>query len=245
MKIIKNTFNQIKNSILLLAFITIIISCSSDKKNGNMLVKGQIKGLRKGTLYLQKMKDSVLVSVDSTTLKGTENFVLSDHIETPEMYYVTFDGNTSDKRILFFGEKGTITITDELEHFGIHPKIEGSKNQEILDKFYQTDKRFKDAQLDLIKDDFEARKNKDEQKMNKLAEDAKKLTRRRYLYTANFALNNADTEVAPYLALTELYNANIKLLDTINNSLSDKVKTSKYGKKLANFVAKIKKTEKK
>jgi len=44
--------------------------------------------------------------------------------------------------------------------------------------------------------------------------------------------------------LSDLFNANIKLLDTINNSLSKKVKASKYGKELANFIAGIKKDEK-
>jgi len=59
----------------------------------------------------------------------------------------------------------------------------------------------------------------------------------------NFALNNKDSEVAPYLALTEIYNAKINLLDTINNSLTPKVKASKYGKDLQAFVDNIKATE--
>ena len=62
----------------------------------------------------------------------------------------------------------------------------------------------------------------------------------KYLYTTNFALRNADQEIAPYLALSELFDANIKLLDTINNSLSAPIKTSKYGKQLADYVEKIK-----
>ena len=59
----------------------------------------------------------------------------------------------------------------------------------------------------------------------------------------NFALNNNDSEVAPYLALTEIYNAKVHLLDTINNTLTAKVKESKYGKELQTFIDKIKKEE--
>jgi len=40
-----------------------------------------------------------------------------------------------------------------------------------------------------------------------------------------------------------LYNANTKLLDTVNNSLSEKVKASKYGVELNTFIKNIKKTE--
>ena len=67
--------------------------------------------------------------------------------------------------------------------------------------------------------------------------------RRRILFATNYAVSNADYEVAPYIALTALSNANIKLLDTVNNSLSESVKNSIYGKKLANFIARIKKNE--
>src|SRR5690554_6014122 len=102
------------------AFIIVLtLACSSPKKEGNMLVNGQIKGLKKGTLYLQKMQDTVLVSVDSVALVGKDMFTLSDNVTSPEMYYLTFDGNTTNKYILFFGEKGTITINDNIDKFGI------------------------------------------------------------------------------------------------------------------------------
>ena len=50
--------------ITLICLLLIVAACSS-KKDGNMIVQGKIKGLKKGTLYLQKMNDSILVSVDS------------------------------------------------------------------------------------------------------------------------------------------------------------------------------------
>ena len=78
-----------------------------------------------------------------------------------------------------------------------------------------------------------------------LEEDYQKLTRRRILFAANFALSNADTEAAAYIGLTELYNANIKLLDTLNKSLSEKVKQSSYGKRFDDYVSEIKKSEEK
>ena len=69
------------------------------------------------------------------------------------------------------------------------------------------------------------------------------MVRRRFLFSTNFAIAHADSEAAPYIALTELFNANIKLLDTINNSLSKNVKSSDYGKKFQKFITKIKTKE--
>ncbi len=210
-----------------------------------MVVKGQIKGLKKGTLYLQKMKDTLLVSVDSMALLGDDKFILTDNIESPVIYYLTFDGNTTDKHIMFFGEEGEITINDKIEEFGFKPEIKGSKNQEVMDEYRKVNQRFIDQRLDFVKKEVEARQAQDEVQLEQVEADYKKMIRRRYLFSTNFAIANADSEAAPYIALSELYDANIQLLDTINNSLTDKVKSSEYGKRLQKFVDDIKAKEEK
>ena len=214
-------------------------SCSS-KKEGNMLVQGQIKGLKKGTLYLQKMKDSLLISVDSISLLGNDQFRLTDDVASSVLYYLTFDGNTTDKRILFFGEKGTITINDKVEQFGYHPEIIGSKNQEILDRYNTVMRKFQNKRLEYIKQDFDAKKANDTKLIAQLENEYNKLIRRKVLFTTNFAISNADSEVAPYLALTEMYDASLKMLDTVNNSLSENIKKSDYGKRFQDYLNKIK-----
>ena len=226
----------------ILALSIVLFACSS-KKEGNMVVQGQIKGLKKGTLYLQKMKDTLLVSVDSVALLGKDTFTLTDNVDSPVLYYLTFDGNTTDKRILFFGEKGTITINDKVEGFGFAPEITGSKNQEILDKFNVISKKFQNQRLEFIKKDFDAKKAKDQDLIKKLEVDYNRLLRRRVLYTTNFAITNANYEAAPYIALTEMYNASIKMLDTVNLSLTPKVKRSLYGKRFQEYLDAVKKTE--
>lgn len=233
-----------KKIIAVLVVSILIIACSS-KKDGNMIVEGNIKGLKKGTLYLQKMKDTALVSVDSVTVLGDGNFKLTDNVDSPVMYYLTFDGNTTDKRILFFGDKGTITINDNIDIFGFNPEIIGSKNQVVLNNFLEINNKFKNQRLEFIKKEFDAAKSKDLDLIEKVQKDFERMIRRKYLYTTNFALTNANSEAAPYIALTELYDANIKLLDTINNSLSIDVKKSIYGKRLDKYISDIKARENK
>ena len=233
-----------KKILAVLAISIILYSCSS-KKDGNMIVEGQIKGLKKGKLYLQKMVDTVLVSVDSVALLGTDTFRLTDNVDSPVLYYLTFDGNTTDKRILFFGEAGTITINDKVELFGFNPEIKGSKNQELLDKYNLVSKKFQSQRLEFIKKNFDAKRANDKDLIQKLEEDYQKMVRRRVLYTTNFALSNADTEVAPYIALTEMYDASLKMLDTVNNKLSPRVKDSDYGKRFQEYLDNIKANQEK
>ena len=49
--------------------------------------------------------------------------------------------------------------------------------------------------------------------------------------------------MSPYIALAEIYDINIKYLDTIQKSMTPKVANSLYGKKLTKYVNDIKKSE--
>jgi len=230
-----------KRIILSAIILLSIFSCNSNK-SGSMRVHVTVQGLKKGTVYLQKVVDTLMVTADSAQVKGTDKFTLYDDVNSPEMYYITLAN--SAKKILFFGEKGNINITTQLDKFDLDAKIKGSKNQTLLEKYKKMIKRFNDQQLDLIKANFKAQQTDNHKKLDSIDKVSRSLIKRRYLYATNFAVTHPKSEVAPYIALTDLFNANIKLLDTINNSLSKKVKASKYGKELAKFVAGIKKDEK-
>ena len=228
--------------ISVIGLLLLIVACSQEKELGNMVVQGKIKGIKKGTLYLKKMRDTLIVSVDSIRLFGKDSFTLSDNITSPEMYFLSLDQNQST--LSFFGEEGIITINDQVEKFGVSPVIEGSINQKILESYKEVAKKFQGKQLDLLAANMQAQKDRDLETSQSLRKKAEKQNLKKYIFTINFALNNSDTEAAAYITLTELVNANVKYLDSINNSLTKKVKQSYYGEKLAEFIKNIKETEK-
>ena len=219
-----------------------IISCG--KEHHDLTVLTNIKGLKKGTVYLKKVKDTALVTVDSMVINGNPEFELHSDLESPEVFFLYLDKNSSENdRIAFFADKGITTINTSLKNFVFDAKINGSPQQKKWDEYKLIMSRFNERNLDLIKENFEAQKNGDTSKSNSIQKDYNNLLKRKYLYTVNFALNNKDSELAPYLALTEIYNAHVKYLDTINNSLTPQVKASKYGKELQSFIDSIKSKE--
>lgn len=233
-----------KLAILLLILIS-VYSCS--EKESNLIVNGQIKGLKKGKLYLQKIEDTSLVNLDSVMVDGDPSFTMETYIESPQIMYLYLekvDNNKYDDRIDFFADEGQITINTKLEKFETSAEIVGSVNQEKLVEYRKMISRFNDQNLDLIKASFDAEKQENEEKLMEIDQQYDKLLRRKYLYTVNFAINNKDHEIAPYLALSEVFDANIKYLDTIYNSLAPKVKKSKYGKELKDFLKERRKEEK-
>lgn len=227
-----------KKIILSVIVISILLSCGGNGKD-TLTVNGEIKNLKKGTLYLQKVIDTLVVSVDSITLDGKNTFSLSDEVESPELYYLTLD-KSPEKSIPFFGEPGTVTINTRLDKFVFSAVINGLKNQQLLDEYNKMIGQYSGKRLDLVKADFEAKRDKDSIKVDSIANAINSLIKSKYRYTANFIITHPDNEVAPYLALTEFYDANIKWLDSVNNSLSPRIKESKYGKQLQEYIAEVK-----
>jgi hypothetical protein len=119
-----------------------------------MIVKGKIEGLRKGTLYLQKIEDTLLVNVDSTLIKGTPEFEFKTPLETAEIFYLYLnkeDGDSLNDRILFFGEEGIIEINTLLKTFESSAQITGSKNQELLQEYTSFNRKFNEQKQILFK----------------------------------------------------------------------------------------------
>ena len=211
-----------------------------------MVVKGSIKGLRKGKLYLQRIKDTLLINLDSTYIDGSPDFTFQAPIQTAEVFYLYLnkdDGDSLNDRSLYFGEKGTIEINTVLKTFESSAKISGSKNQELLQKYQSMNRKFNDRNLDLLKDLYVAKAEQKIQRVDTLEKQIANLLNRRYLYTINFAAQNPDQNIAPYLAITQVFDANLTLLDSIANKLTNEVKTSKYGVEFLNLLEQRRKKE--
>ncbi len=235
-----------KISFVLLA-LSVLAACSEKKSTKNLQITGNIKGFKKGTIYIQKIKDTTFIPLDTIVVNGDSHFSSEMDIDSPEMYYLFIDRgvtNSLDNNLPFFAEKGKINIETSLDFFTSDAKITGSKNQALYDEYKLVATRYVDRDLELIKKKINAYKNGNNAEILSIDEQQKNVKKSKYLYTANFAVNHSDYEVAPYLALAEIYDVNLKFLDTIQKSMTPKVAQSLYGKKLTALLAERKKLEK-
>lgn len=231
-----------KKTILALVTLLILSACNKNDSKTNLHLTGNIKGLKKGTLYIQRVVDTALVAIDSITIDGSSTFETNLNLESPEMLYLFLDRgvtNSMDNNLLFFAEAGTINIDTNLDSFIGSAKITGSKNQEKYEEYKKINNRFRDENLDLIEQKFNTAKTNNLKAIDSLNAKQESNIKRKYLFATNFAINNRDYEVSPYIALSDIYDINIKYLDTIQKSMSPKVAKSLYGKKLTEYVAKI------
>ena len=233
--------------IVLALVIMSIISCKTDKKeNTNLHLTGNIEGLSQGKLYIQQVQDSSLVVLDSIMIKGDSKFESYLNIESPEMLYLFLDRgqtNSIDNNLPFFAEPGKMHIETTLNSFFADAKITGSKNHDLYVEFTKMRSKFNEKSMDLMEKELENLQIKNKNDLDSISSEANKLKRKKYLYVANYASLHGDKEIAPFLALSEIADINIRYLDTIDSKMNSEVAKSKYGKMLKSYIEERKKLE--
>ncbi|UUC47071.1 DUF4369 domain-containing protein [Flavobacterium cerinum] len=236
-----------KTLITLCSLALLVTACKKDDATENSLhLTGTVNGLKQGKLYLKKIVDTSFVTIDSFTIKGNSDFESTIKIDSPEMYYLFIDRGTSnskDNSLMFFAEPGNMTIKTDLKEFYAQAKVTGSKNNDLYEDYKKIKSRYTDEENQALSMTLFAQKMRDTKMLDSLRDRSDKLVIRRYLSAVNFAVNNAKYDVAPYIALTDIYDANIKYLDTIQKSLSPEVTRSHYGKLLQEYIGKRKQQE--
>lgn len=230
-----------KNLYLALILIT-LFSCDKKEtlKPGELHLTGKIEELKKGTIFIQKYKDTGFVIQDSIIFNGSDVFDTKINITEPQMISLYLDrGQTesTDNSLQFFAEPGEMTLNTTLKTFFANATVTGSKNQKKMEEFLAIKNQFTNQDLDLIANEYKL-KTPQEKAENQAKRD--KITKRKYLYTINFAKNNAAFEIGPYLALKEIPDANPVYLDTIKNAMNAKVAKSIYGKQLNKYIESLK-----
>ncbi len=230
-----------------IGLVLLTIACNKTiEKEGNLHLTGTVEGLKKGNIYVQQLKDTNLVIIDTIKFEGKSSFDTKFSIDEPQMLYLYLDRgqtNSIDNNLSFFAEPGEMIFKTTLKEFYANAKFTGSKNQEVYEKYLSIKTNLGNENAELLAKELKNLKKKDPNSTVKIESEKEKLTVRKYLYTANFAVVNGTYEVAPYIALTEIPDANLKLMDTIQKSMSPKVAKSKYGKRLTEWIKERKQTE--
>ncbi|MEL6305196.1 MAG: DUF4369 domain-containing protein [Bacteroidota bacterium] len=216
--------------------LLLIIAACSPSKQSNTTISGNIKGLKKGTLYLQHLQDSSLVNLDSIEIKGEAQFAFDCFLEGPEvlyLYLIKEDQNDINDRIAFFAEPGAIQVNTKWNTFDANAEITGSASHDLYTEFTDMMSKFNIRELEIAQ-----AMQKDTLAFDSLQNMLRKNTVNRYRYALNFGLNHPNTEVTPYVLMKEVKDANPVYLDSIYTLLKPEIAQSKYGKALGKQLGK-------
>ena len=216
---------------LIIISTVLIMGCNSSKDN--MSVFGNVDGLMKGTLFLQAQKDSIVVNLDSIYLKGDGTFKLSTYINEPDIFYLYLDkqdGDSLNDIITFFGNEGDIQINTRLSTFDSSFEISGSENSDLLNEYNSIIRKYNMQNLDLLEIFYNAQIENSQTRIDSVNSELENLIRKKYLYTLNFSITNSANEISPYIAVSQIPDANVDLLRKVYDTLPENIKDSKYGK---------------
>lgn len=214
-------------------------SCGGNDPDKTMTVSGVVKGLKKGTLYLQHIPDSTLVIVDSLQVDGDGSFTFETEVDGPEIFYLYLnkkDNNTINDRITFFGEPGLINIKTAWNTFDTQAEVRGSKTNDKYRQYQRTMSQFNKRSLELMRASVDPDNPLDSLQLDSIDQLSARNIQKGYAFALNFALNHLDSPLAPYIAVNEVSDANIKYLDSIHSSMTPEVAASKYGMRLTELL---------
>lgn len=234
-----------KLSLIATLFI-LILSCTDKRTDNTMVLNGEIKGLKKGVVYLQHVPDSLLVTIDSVKVDKEGKFTFSVPLTEPELFYLYLekaDGNELNDRVSFFGEPGEMNFSSTWNAFEQDYTFQGSELHNLLEEYKKVVTRFNKRDLELLQASFADSIKTDSLAMDSLQKLSDNNLMRRYLYTLNFALNNKQTHLAPFLAVSETPDANLMYLDSIYKVLPDSIASGKYGNALKKLIEERKESE--
>jgi hypothetical protein len=226
-----------KRFLLSLSAIVFLVSCSSNTKNTEVTII--VDGLKKGTVYLQKITESGLVNLDSIESNGNEKLNLSLNLEHPELLYAyldKFDGSSFNDRLAFFAEPGEIQISTTLNNFENAAVVSAGVEHEEFKKLQQMLSRFTKKDFELIQL-AQTDRITDEHFVDSIVNQSNSNNIKRYQFIANYALTNPNKYVSAYLITSEGEELNPRWKDSIFNSFSDAIKKSKYGQLLNSQLA--------
>ena len=231
--------------LILLASLVLLSACDKNEK-GNLHLTGEIKGLKQGKLYIQVVKDTNLVVVDSIIFDGNSKFESHLNIDSPEMLYLFLDKGTTtsmDNSLLIFAEPGKMNLETSLELFYKDSKVTGSKNHDLYMDYKKINEPFFQQNLEFIAQELKAGKLEQPTIVDSIQKEKDQALKRRYLRVVNFAKNNKDYEISPYVLLYDINDIKLSYLDSIQNMYPEKIKQSKYGKELKAWIEERHQTE--
>jgi hypothetical protein len=137
----------------------------------------------------------------------------------------------------------TVLSSKNIENYKRSFELKGKRNIELMKEFNVYEERFM-SERDKLEDKRKILIELNEfERVDSIQKLLDRLLLKSYLFTANFAINNSEQDIAPYLAIKKIPDARIEILEKIEKKLSDKVKETRYGKLFQKLLKKRKTSE--
>ncbi len=136
-----------KKIIICLAFLTLLASCSGDKKTGSFELKGNFTNSNGETIYLEKLSGQQPVVVDSTIINEKGDFEFSNY--NPKIGFYRIKQSAQNFAMLVLDTADKVKVTGDLKDLGNSYKVEGSEETKLFIEYNEIAKK-REMKLDSL-----------------------------------------------------------------------------------------------
>ena len=214
-----------KNKIII--FFIILTSCSSEKEN--LIIDGEINGVKNSKIYLLIADDGIIM--DSTNVIDGK-FNLKTFLDEPKEISLILENINSKNKFDFITEPTNILFTSSKDKFVFNGKI---KNSKLYSEFINIDNqinKFDEKDLELLAKQIEFSVKADQKKYDSLNKERIKINQKKILFIVNHSINNNSSPVSAFIIHKYKRSINKNYIEKVYKNFSDEIKESYYGKKL-------------
>ena len=204
-----------KKLLVQLLMITLLISCTTAKKEG-INISGKIDGISEGNLILEQRGSDGYVLVDTTYLENGEfSFTLKSKL--PEVYYLRVD--QYDSPVVFFAGDSDVNISANVDSLD-KAIITGSIAQDQYESYNKETAKF-DLKMSALYEEYKAAKGNDDlvlaDSLDMLMDE---VYEQKGEYLSTYLLENNKSFAGPYIASRSLYSFELPELSLLRGVLA-------------------------
>lgn len=224
--------------LFLVAIVIMFAACTQPHANDNFNIQLTLTGAGTDTIYLKQRVDGEMVTFDSAAFVG-DKAQLWGSVEMPEFFYLTFGKNKG--YIPLFVEQGdNVLAGDYLDLENV--TFSGSLSQDNLVAFNMATQAFDDQMSELGQQYGQARQLGDTTRMNAIEAEYMSLDEQKTDYVTQYAFDHPDQVLSAYIILSNSYQYELDMLDSLTMAFAPEISNSIYVKKLQEHVATLKRS---
>ncbi|NJO87714.1 MAG: AhpC/TSA family protein [Chloroflexia bacterium] len=221
-----------KKILFVLSVVALVFACNQQdtEDQASFTINGTVAAFDSGYVYLQKVVDGDLKSIDSVlSTQGKFNF--KGAVGFAEMYYLTFGDKEHVSGI--FLDNSIIDVTGHIDSLD-NVVIKGSKSHDEYKQYQDEMKPFDNKEKDLYTQYSEARKDGNEDLIKQLEETWEALDADKNTFIKNYIGTNNKSVVTPYILTRSnfFYSSPVAELDSLVSLLDSSLNKSVYYAKL-------------
>lgn len=225
-----------KHTISILIICIVLTSCKSEPQveRTGYAISGTAPGVYNGVrAYLKTVDNQQREVIQDTAIIVDEKFVFEGEITTPQLWHLTINSVSGSLPIIVENTELTISVnTDRLEN----STISGSKTNDALSTYTTHINELTDKRKALLTENRMLQNSDDKSQSAQMATKIKDINQELTDYPAQFIREHPDNYFSLVLleSLIATPNSNLEMAEQRYNGLKDDLKSSEYGKRVAN-----------